>query len=389
MIYREISPTVQKFQQKLPVIAITGPRQSGKTTLVKALFPNYEYINLEFPDVRARVAADPRFFLTSYQGEGIILDEAQRLPDLFSYIQGIVDETNMPGRYILTGSQNFLVMEKISQSLAGRAALLTLLPLTTTEIMSVYPVGNDFTQLAFRGSYPRLYNEDLEPQEWYPSYIASYVERDVRQLENIRDLNRFHAFLQLCAGRVGQLFNASAIGNELGVSYRTILSWISILEASFIVFLLQPYYKNFNKRIVKSPKLYFYDTGLVCSLLGIQSPKDLALHYLRGAIFESFVISELKKRLFNAAHPAQLYFWRDRSGHEIDCIIDFGTYAKAIEIKSGTTVIPDFFKNLEFWQKLTQSSPEHAYLVYAGEKDEKWPTAQVFSWKSTKHILGF
>lgn len=389
MIAREISPAVLSMKEKMPVIVITGPRQSGKTTLVKALFADYEYINLEFPDVRAKVAADPRFFLRSHDKAGIVLDEVQRLPELFSYIQGIVDETAEPGRYILTGSHNFLLMERISQSLAGRAALFNLLPFTITEIMSGFPVEDDFTQPAFRGTYPRLYDLQLNPVEWYPSYISSYVERDVRQLENVRDLNRFHTFLRLCAGRVGQLFNASAIANEVGVSYKTIQSWISILEASFIIFLLPPFHKNFNKQLIKSPKIYFYDTGLICSLLGIQSAKELALHYLKGEIFESLVISEIKKRLTNAANPARLYFWRDKSGHEIDCLIDLGSRVKAVEIKSSTTITPEFFKNLLYWQKLSGYPREHSFLICGGVENQRWPHARVIAWKNIQDILRF
>lgn len=389
MIAREISSVILSMKTKMPVVVITGPRQSGKTTLAKALFPSHEYINLEFPDVRAKVAADPRFFLTSYKGEGVLVDEVQRLPELFSYIQGIVDETREPGRYILTGSHNFLLMEKISQSLAGRAALFNLLPFTITEIMSGFPVENDFMQLIFRGSYPRVYDQQLSPPDWYPDYISAYVERDVRLVENVRDLNRFHTFLQLCAGRVGQLFNASAIANEVGVNYKTIQSWISVLEASFIIFFLPPFYKNFNKRLIKSPKLYFYDTGLICSLLGIQSPKELTFHYLKGEIFESLVISEIKKRLTNAANPARLYFWRDQGGHEIDCLIDLGTQVKAVEIKSANTITMDFFKNLHYWQKLSGYPGEHSYLVYGGTDTQPWPHAQVIGWKNIPEILGF
>ncbi len=389
MVKREISPIILSRKEKMPVIVITGPRQSGKTTLARALFADYEYINLEFPDVRARIAADPRFFLTMYDGGGIVIDEIQRLPELFSYIQGIVDETGKPGRYILTGSQNFLLVEKMSQSLAGRASLFNLLPFTISEISSGFPVENNFIQLAFQGAYPRIYDQQLRPTEWYPSYISSYIERDVRQLENIRDLNRFHAFLQICAGRVGQLFNASSIANEIGVSYKTIQSWVSILEASFIIFLLPPFYKNFNKRLTKSPKIYFYDSGLICSLLGIQSAKELNLHYLKGEIFESLVISEIKKRLSNAGHPARLYFWRDRSGHEIDCLIDFGSGVKTVEIKSGVTIQPNFFKGLKFWQTLTGHPPAHSYLVYGGVNSQHWPVGRVIGWKNLPEILGF
>ncbi|RMF59412.1 MAG: ATP-binding protein, partial [Calditrichaeota bacterium] len=297
---------------------------------------------------------------------GIVIDEVQRVPELFSYIQGIVDETNKNGRFILTGSQNFLLLEQISQSLAGRAALFNLLSFSISEILSGFPIADDFTQLAFTGTYPRIYDQNLNPSEWYPSYISSYIERDVRQIENIKDLNKFQTFLRLCAGRVGQLLNASAIANDIGVSYKTIQSWISVLEASFIIFLLQPFYRNFNKRLTKSPKLYFYDTGLVCSLLGIRSAEELNFHYLKGEIFESLVISELKKHLANTNHPAALYFWRDKSSNEIDCLIDSGSGVKAVEIKSSTTVNPAFFKSLEYWQKLTGTAAEHSYLVYGG-----------------------
>ena len=388
MIEREIAPAILSMKEKMPVLVITGPRQSGKTTLSRALFPDYEYINLEFPDIRASVAEDPRFFLTAYE-KGVIFDEAQRLPDLFSYIQGLVDETRAPGRYILTGSQNFLLLEKISQSLAGRAALFNLLPFSISEIMPAFPVDDDFTRLAFTGAYPGIYDRRLNPPEWYPSYISTYVERDVRQVENIRDLNKFHAFLRLCAGRVGQLFNASAIANDLGVSYKTVRSWLSVLEASFIIFLLPPFYKNFNKRVIKSPKLYFYDTGLVCSLLGIHSPRDLQLHYLKGEIFESLIISELKKRLAHANRPDRLYFWRDRSGREIDCLIEAGTQIKTVEIKSGVTIHPAFFKNLRYWQKLSGDSPDYSYLVYGGSENQRRPAGSVVGWKNTGDILDF
>ncbi|HFE66802.1 MAG TPA: ATP-binding protein [Chloroflexi bacterium] len=388
MIEREIAPAILSMKEKMPVLVITGPRQSGKTTLSRALFPDYEYINLEFPDIRASVAEDPRFFLTAYE-KGVIFDEAQRLPDLFSYIQGLVDETRAPGRYILTGSQNFLLLEKISQSLAGRAALFNLLPFSISEIMPAFPVDDDFTRLAFTGAYPGIYDRRLNPPEWYPSYISTYVERDVRQVENIRDLNKFHAFLRLCAGRVGQLFNASAIANDLGVSYKTVRSWLSVLEASFIIFLLPPFYKNFNKRVIKSPKLYFYDTGLVCSLLGIHSPRDLQLHYLKGEIFESLIISELKKRLAHANRPDRLYFWRDRSGREIDCLIETGTQIKTVEIKSGITIHPAFFKNLRYWQKLSGDSPDYSYLVYGGSENQRRPAGSVVGWKNTGDILDF
>ncbi|MBN1552640.1 ATP-binding protein, partial [bacterium] len=262
MITRELGEIILALSRKLPVSVITGPRQSGKTTLAKMLFPDYDYFNLEFPDSRAKATDDPRLFLSNYR-KGIIIDEVQRVPELFSYIQGIVDETGELGKYILTGSQNFLISEQISQSLAGRAAQFNLLPFSISEISSGFPVADNFAELAFKGTYPRIYDHQLMPTDWYPWYIGSYVERDVRMIENVKDLNKFQIFLKICAGRVGQIFNASAIANEIGVNFKTVQSWLSILETSFIIFLLQPYYKNFNKRLIKSPKIYFYDTGLI------------------------------------------------------------------------------------------------------------------------------
>jgi len=386
MIARELANIILSMKDKLPVIVITGPRQSGKTTLAKALFPDYDYVNLEFPDTRAQVIDDPRLFLATHEN-GSVIDEVQRVPELFSYIQGIVDETGNNGRFILTGSQNFLLLEQVSQTLAGRAALFHLLPFSITEIASGFPIEDNFAQYAFTGTYPRIYDQQLQPSDWYPWYIASYIERDVRLIENVTDLNKFQMFLKLCAGRVGQLFNASAIANEIGVNYKTIQSWLSILEASFIIFLLPPFYKNFNKRLTKSPKIYFYDTGLICSLLGIRSAEELNFHYLKGEIFESLVLSEIKKRLVNTNSHAGLYFWRDNTGHEIDCIVETGSKVTAVEIKSSTTMNPDFFKGLQYWQNLAGSSADHSVLVYGGTEKQQWSKGQVIGWKDTHHIF--
>jgi hypothetical protein len=386
MITRELANVILSMKDKLPVIVITGPRQSGKTTLAKALFPDYDYVNLEFPDTRAQVIDDPRLFLATHEN-GIVIDEVQRVPELFSYIQGIVDETGNNGRFILTGSQNFLLLEQISQTLAGRAALFHLLPFSITEIASGFPIEDNFAQYAFTGTYPRIYDQQLQPSDWYPWYIASYIERDVRQIENVTDLNKFQMFLKLCAGRVGQLFNASAIANEIGVNYKTIQSWLSILEASFIIFLLPPFYKNFNKRLTKSPKIYFYDTGLICSLLGIRSAEELNFHYLKGEIFESLVISEIKKRLVNTNSHAGLYFWRDSTGHEIDCIVEAGSKITVVEIKSSTTMNADFFKGLQYWQELTDASTDHSVLVYGGMETQRWSKGRAIGWKDTHHIF--
>ena len=387
MIKREISEIIFPRVQQMPVIVVTGPRQSGKTTLVKALFPKYDYVNLEFPDIRERAINDPRLFLTQHQ-TGLVIDEVQRVPDLFSYIQGIVDETGKSGNYILTGSQNFLLLEQISQTLAGRAALFHLLPFSITEIASGYNrIDDNFVQFAFTGTYPRIHDHKLQPTDWYPWYVSSYIERDVRQIENVKDLNKFQTFLKICAGRVGQLFNASAIANEIGVNYKTIQSWISVLEASFILFLLPPFYKNLNKRLVKSPKIYFYDTGLICSLLNIQSADELNFHYLKGEIFESLIISEMKKYLAHTNARSNLYFWRDNSGHEIDCLIETGSQVKAVEIKSSTTIISDFFKGLKYWQELTSCSTDQLALVYGGIENQHWSPGEVIGWKNVRQVM--
>jgi predicted AAA+ superfamily ATPase len=377
----EIGEIILTLSKQLPVSAITGPRQSGKTTLTKMLFPEYDYVNLEFPDARAMAIDDPRLLLSNYK-KGIIIDEVQRVPELFSYIQGIVDETGELGKYILTGSQNFLLSEQISQSLAGRAAQFNLLPFSVSEISSGFPVTDNFTELAFTGTYPRIYDHHLKPTDWYPWYINSYIERDVRMIENVKDLNKFQIFLKICAGRVGQMFNASAIANEIGVNFKTVQSWLSILETSFIVFLLQPYYKNFNKRLTKSPKIYFYDTGLICSLLGIRSDDELKFHYLKGEIFESLIISEIKKHIINTNSHYSLYFWRDNAGHEIDCILEAGTQTSAIEIKSSATMKNDFFKGLQFWQKLTLCSSDNLNIVYGGLENKKWSKGRAIGWKN-------
>jgi uncharacterized protein len=386
MIPREIGNIVFAKAKQMPVVVITGPRQSGKTTLAKALFPEYDYFNLEFPDTRAQAIDDPRLFLTTHYN-GVVIDEIQRVPELFSYIQGIVDKTGKSGNFILTGSQNFLLLEKISQTLAGRAALFHLLPFSITEIASGFPIAENFVQYAFTGTYPRIYDQQLQPTDWYPWYISSYIERDVRQIVSVKDLHKFQIFLKICAGRVGQLFNASAIANEIGINYKTIQSWISILEASFIIFLLQPFHKNYNKRLTKSPKIYFYDTGLICSLLSIRSANELNFHYLKGEIFESLIFSEMKKYIVNNNSHSELYFWQDNTGHEIDCIIEAGSFVTAVEIKSSTTINSDFFKNLRYWQRLSDCSSDQLILIYGGTENQLWSKGRVFGWKNIHQVL--
>ena len=380
MIKREISKKILELCQKFPVVAIIGPRQSGKTTLVQTLFPEKKYANLEEPDTRLFAAQDARAFLEQHP-DGMIIDEAQRLPDLFSFIQSIVDRNRKPGQFILTGSQNFLLHQKISQTLAGRVAIFNLLPFSLSELQAHFHRLENFETYLFQGFYPPIYDRNIPPTDWYASYVSTYVERDVRLLQNIRNLEQFTLFLKLCAGRIGQLLNYSSLSNELGLSVNTIKGWISILKASFIIFTLNPFYRNFNKRLVKSGKLYFYDMGLASYLLGIRHPSQISNHFLRGELFENMVIAELLKYNFNHGHHLDFYFWRDRTGHEIDLIIDRYDQPFALEIKAGKTISRSFFKNLEFWQKLTDASSDSSFLIYAGEQEQRRSIARVIPWQ--------
>lgn len=382
IINRTLSKRLKGLSLKFPVIALVGPRQSGKTTLVRHVFTDYNYISLEEPDNRLFAQQDPRGFLNSFTGK-IIIDEAQRVPDLFSYIQTKADDNNINGQFILTGSQNFLLHEKISQSLAGRVAILKLLPFTIFELKAEKIEYDRFEENIFNGFYPPLYKRKLKPEEWFPNYVHTYLEKDVRQIKNILDLGQFHLFLKMCAGRVGQQLNLSSLAADCGISHTTARSWISLLESSFIIFLQRPYYKNFNKRLTKMPKLYFYDIGLATFLLGIKSSLEIQLHYAKGALFENFVIAELMKHqthLYN--NPPEIYYYRDKRGHEVDCLIDYGAQVKAIEIKASQTISGSFFKELLFWNELSNSVPEDSYLVYGGSETQKRTKATVVSWKN-------
>jgi len=386
MIKREISAKLQQVASQFPVVAVMGPRQSGKTTLVRHIFSGRRYISLEDLELRTFAQNDPKGFLQSYDGE-VIFDEAQRVPELFSYLQTLVDERPQPGRFILTGSQNFLLHEKISQSLAGRVALLNLLPLSLAELKNAAWTLPSLEAVLFKGLYPRLYDTKIEPGDWYPSYIQTYVERDLRQMKNISNLSTFQRFLKLCAARSGQLLNLSSLANDCGITSSTVSSWLSILEASYIVLLLKPHYQNFNKRLVKSPKLYFYDTGLACSLLGIENAKQLATHYLKGGLFESLVIAELIKHRLNHGLTPNCYFWRDKLGHEIDCIIEPAGQLMPVEIKSGKTVAEDYFKEIKYWLELSGNKPEQAWVVYGGEERQKRTSGNVVGWKNISEIV--
>jgi uncharacterized protein len=368
MTPRQAENEIRKLAQQFKAIAVVGPRQSGKTTLVSRVFDNKPYVNLENPDQRRYALEDPRGFLSLYPG-GAVLDEVQRAPELFSYLQQILDESTENGKFILTGSNNFLIQENISQSLAGRVGYLFLLPLSIQETGNV---SQDHNTLIFRGTYPALYNElnkQTDPAKYYANYIRTYIERDVRLIKNITDLYDFERLLRLCAGRIGQLLNMSSLAIEVGVDIKTIGSWISILETSFILFRLQPYHKNFNKRIVKMPKLYFYDTGVATALLGIENPAQLIYHPLRGSLFENLVILELLKKRYNMGKQGNIYFWRDNVGNEVDLIIQTSHQALPVEIKSGLTVTDEFFKGIRFWQKLNPK--QHAWVVYAGKNKQQ------------------
>lgn len=388
LIKRALTEKVLEASAEFQVIAIVGPRQSGKTTLTQMAFPRHKYLSLEDHDVRALALADPRKFLTEYPTEfGLILDEIQHAPLLLSYMQTIVDREKKKGFFIVTGSQNFLVDEAITQTLAGRMAVLTLLPLSIEELKEAHLLPDTVETYAYKGSYPNLYAENVSIERLYTNYIRLYVERDVRQIKNVSDLNTFQRFMKLCAGRTGQILNLTSLGNDCGINYNTAKSWISLLEASYIVFLLYPYYKNFGKRIIKSPKLYFFDTGIACSLLNIRSPQELSDHYLRGGLVESLIISDLLKQQHNQDRKPTLYFWRDSTGNEIDCIVDEPKFPVPIEIKAGKTIASDFFKEITYWNDLSKSPQAPTFLIYGGNDNQSWPQANVVSWNASGNLI--
>ncbi|MDP2365916.1 MAG: ATP-binding protein [Ignavibacteria bacterium] len=376
---RGITPHLKKMLKKFPIISLTGPRQTGKTTLLRNEFKDYKYFNLERPDLRELIIGDPLGFLRN-NGKKIIFDEAQNLPELFSYIQADSDESNLVGKYILSGSQSFLLNEKISQSLAGRVSVNILLPFDFSE----YPKlkSSSVEELILSGFYPRLHESKINYSDFYPSYLQTYIERDLRTLSGIENLNTFSRFLSLCAGRVGQILNLSSLANDCGVSVNTAKSWISLLEASYIVYLLQPFHKSFNKRIIKSPKLYFYDTGVVSSLLRISNKEMLRSHYLYGALFENFVISEVIKKKYHSGTQPSVYYWRESNGTEIDCIIEGGNNRLyAIELKGGETFNNDFLRNLKIFENLQKDIPIKSKVIYNGEIKSKISGIEIMNWR--------
>lgn len=379
MIGRQIAEKVDYFLRRYPVVTLTGPRQSGKSTLLRNAFKGYEYLSFEDPDVLLRVKEDPRLFLEQYPGNAIF-DEAQRFPEIYSWLQTHVDKSGSDGLYILSGSHNFLLMEKISQSLAGRTAILRLLPFSFKELIGHGLSFSSLDEIMFKGFYPRIYDKKLKPSDFYPFYIQTYVERDVRQVVNISDVSKFVKFIKLCAGRIGQLLNLSSLSNECGISQPTANAWLSILESSYIVYLLKPYHKNYNKRLVKTPKLYFYDVGLASSLLGINSKEQVFSHFLRGALFENLIIMELIKAFYNRSLEPSIYFWRDNTGNEIDLLVHQEEKLYAFEIKSGSTYNPDFFKNIVFWEKIS-GQKQNTAVIYGGQQSIKTKHGNVISWQ--------
>jgi len=386
MIYRNISNKLRSLSRLFPVVTLTGPRQSGKTTLVKNIFENLPYVSLESPETRLLIQSDPKGFLNEYKN-GVVLDEVQRVPDLFSYIQVIVDEDNREGQFILTGSQNFLLLEKVTQSLAGRVGILKLLPFCLDELKQSGLFFEEYEELVFNGFYPRLYDKKIPATDYYSNYIQTYVERDVKQIRNITDQNSFIRFLQMCASRIGQLLNISSLANDCGISQITAKSWLSVLEASYVIHFLYSYHRNFNKRLVKMPKLYFFDTGLACSLLNIREKEQIQNFYLKGGLFENFIVNEIVKHSWNSGVLRTNYFWRDKVGHEIDCIVEEADRYLPIEIKAGKTISKEYAKEIAYWNKLSGNSPENSYIVYGGDKNYKLSEGNYVSWKNLDTIL--
>ena len=379
MIQRVLAERLITYSKQYPIITITGPRQSGKTTLVRRLFADHTYVSLEDLDNRAYAKEDPRGFLKQY-AQGAIIDEAQNAPDLFSYLQTEVDLNPKAGRFILTGSQQFEMMERITQSLAGRTAIARLLPLSIEELLPNL-LGETINDCLYTGFYPAIYDRSLNPSETYSFYVNTYLERDVRSLLGIQDLSQFEIFLRLCAGRVGQLVNFSSMSAEVGVSYKTIQAWLSVLEASYIVKRVQPWHANLKKRLVKSPKLYFYDVGLAAYLIGIQNADQLQAHPLRGALFENMMVAEAFKQQYNHGHTQPLSFFRDSQGNEVDLLIETGAGLNAYEIKSAQTIGSDFFKGLNYLQKLKVPIAE-TNLIYGGDETRTQSGHKVQSWRT-------
>lgn len=381
MIPRQATSTLQRLAKGFPILALTGPRQSGKTTLAKHVFAQKAYVSLENPDELEFANTDPRRFLARFD-QGAILDEVQRCPALLSWLQTLVDERGVMGDFVLTGSAQFELIAGITQSLAGRVGRIELLPLSTAELKAANKLPKDLNTMLLQGGYPSLYDRDVSPQDWFGNYIATYIERDVRQLIAVRDLSQFQRFVKMCAARSGQLLNLTSLGADCGLSANTAREWLSVLEASYLVTRLQPHHQNFGKRLVKSPKLYFLDVGLMAWLLGIRDANTLDTHAARGALFETFVVSELIKQRFNQGQASDLYFWRDSAGHEVDVLLETPTGLQAIEIKSGSTFATDWIKSLKKWQTLAGGDALTPQLIFGGTGLYEREDCKVMGWQN-------
>lgn len=379
---RNLTLQIERLRDKFPILAVTGPRQSGKTTLLKSMFPNYSYISLEDLDLRTFAEQDPKGFLQKY-AENIIFDEIQRVPALFSYLQTTVDASGRMGQFILSGSQNFHLLKSITQSLAGRVALFKLLPLDNDELAEAGMLPENYAEACIKGAYPAIYHRNIDPLDYYASYVQTYIEKDVTELVNIRDIQRFRTFLGLCAARAGQLLNLTALANECDISQPTAKSWLSILESSYIIFLLHPYHENFSKRLVKTPKLYFYDTGLLNFLLEIQTSDDLLINRLKGNVFENLIIANFIKVNEHRYLHRHYYFWQDHRGLEIDLLRKAGDDFDAYEIKSTQTVTNELFKGLWNFADTAQPNIVNPHLVYGGDESYVRSGVQVIGWKDS------
>lgn len=385
MISRLSTQTLLRLAKGFPIVALTGPRQSGKTTLAKTVFADKTYVSLENLDEREFAEQDPKRFLQRFTN-GAILDEVQRCPKLLSYLQGVVDERKVMGDFILTGSSQLELISGITQSLAGRVGRVELLPLSQSELLQANKLPATLDEALFKGSYPALYDRDISPNDWLGNYVATYLERDVRQLIAVRDLTQFQRFVKMCAARSGQMLNLAALGADCGISAVTAREWLTVLEASYLVMRLAPYHRNFGKRLVKTPKLYFLDVGLMAWLLGIHEAKSIETHAMRGALFETYIVSELIKQRYNAGQVNNLYFWRDNVGHEVDVLYETPQGLQAIEVKSGSTFASDWPNAANKWRSFAGEQALTPIVVYGGNDFYARDSCRLVSWQNLYKI---